>query len=93
MEEFSERPNINEEENFQQEYAGEEDCCECENYKETGKENQLRARPSVVPSPMTYGPGVGRHPGHHQHPHHLPRKRGPLLLDLDSILSNQEFLE
>ena len=24
--------------------------------------------------------GVTRHPGHHQHPHHLPRKRGPAVV-------------
>ena len=87
---FRARPNINEEEDFQQEYAGEEDYCECEDYQENEEENQLRARPLVVPAPMTYGPKVVRPPVHHV-PHHppvvvpqprvvpVPVKRGPVI--------------
>ena len=83
---FRARPNYNEEEDFQQEYAGEEDYYEGENYEETGEENQLRARPLVVPSPMTYGPGVVRPPVHHHPPLLRPQvapligKRGPAVV-------------
>ena len=60
---FRSRPNYTEEEDFQQEYTGEEDYYEGDDYEETGEENQLRARPLVVPAPMTYGrPGVVRPP-------------------------------
>ena len=84
---FRARPNTNEEEDFQQENEGEVDYCECEDYQGAGEENQLRARPLVVPGPMTYGPAVVRPQVHH--PVHrppivppprvapLPVKRGP----------------
>ena len=84
------RPNINEEEDFQEEYAGEEDYCECDDYEGAEEENQLRARPLVVPAPMTYAPGVARPPVHHP-PHRppvvapprvtpVPVKRGPAVV-------------
>ena len=83
------RPNYTEEEDFQEEYAGEEDYCECDDYE--GEENQLRARPLVVPAPMTYAPGVARPGPVHHHPHHppvvapprvvpVPVKRGPAVV-------------
>ena len=87
---FRARPNYNEEEDFQEEYAGEEDYCECDDYEGTG-EDQLRARPLVVPAPMTYAPGVVR-PGPVHHPPvrppvvapprvvPLPPKRGPAVV-------------
>jgi len=88
---FRARPNYNEEEeDFQEEYAGEEDYCECDEYEGVEEENQLRARPLVVPSPMTYAPGVVRPPVHHPPhrppvavPHHvapIPVKRGPAVV-------------
>ena len=84
------RPNYNEEEDFQEEYAGEEDYCECDDYEGAEEENQLRARPLVVPAPMTYAPGVARPPVHHP-PHRppvvapprvtpVPVKRGPAVV-------------
>ena len=84
------RPNNNEEEDFQEEYAGEEDYCECDDYEGAEEENQLRARPLVVPAPMTYAPGVVRPPVHHP-PHRppvvapprvvpVPVKRGPAVV-------------
>jgi hypothetical protein len=84
------RPNYNEEEDFQEEYAGEEDYCECDDYEGAEEENQLRARPLVVPAPMTYAPGVARPPVHHL-PHRppfvapprvtpVPVKRGPAVV-------------
>ena len=84
------RPNNNEEEDFQEEYAGEEDYCECDDYEGAEEENQLRARPLVVPAPMTYAPGVARPPVHHP-PHRppvvapprvvpVPVKRGPAVV-------------
>ena len=82
---FRARPNVNDEDDFQQEYCDEEDYCEC--YEETGEVDQLRARPFVAP--MTYGPKVVGHPVHHP-PHHqpmvaprvvpLPAKRGPTVM-------------
>ena len=81
------RPNNNEEEDFQQEYTGEEDYCECDDYEGAEEENQLRARPLVYPSPMTYGPRVVRPPIHHRPPvvapprvAPIPVKRGPAVI-------------
>jgi len=88
---FRARPNYNEEEeDFQEEYAGEEDYYECDEYEGVEEENQLRARPLVVPAPMTYAPGVVRPPVHHP-PHRphvvapghvapIPVKRGPAVV-------------
>jgi hypothetical protein len=87
---FRARPTYNEEEDFQEEYAGEEDYCECDEYEGAEEENQLRARPLVVPAPMTYAPGVVRPPVHHP-PHRppvvapprvvpVPVKRGPAVV-------------
>ena len=88
---FRARPTYNEEEDFQEEYAGEGDYCECDDYEGVEEENQLRARPLVVPAPMTYAPGVAR-PGPVHHPPvrppvvapprvaPLPPKRGPAVV-------------
>ena len=88
---FRARPNYNEEEDFQEEYAGEEDYCECDDYEGAVEENQLRARPLVAPSPITYAPGVVK-PVPINHPPvrppvvapprfaPVPPKRGPALV-------------
>ena len=39
---FRARPTYNEEEDFQEEYAGEGDYCECDDYEGVEEENQLR---------------------------------------------------
>ena len=75
---FRARPTYDEED-FQEEYAGKKDYCECDDYKGVEEEKQLRARPLVVPAPMTYTTGVAR-PGPVHHPPVLPPVVAPLLV-------------